>query len=368
MAVPLLDLQAQYARIREEVDAVVAEVFASQRFVGGPKVEALEEAVAAYCDVPHAVGVASGTDALLLSLKAIGVGPGDEVITSPFTFFATAGTITNAGAKPVFVDIEADTYNIDPKQIEGAVTERTKAIIPVHLFGQCADMAPIMATAGKHDLHVIEDAAQAIGARYHGAPAGSLAHAGALSFFPSKNLGGAGDGGMVLANDAALAQTVRQLRNHGADGGYLHAIVGTNSRLDALQAAVLLVKLKHLDDWARERQENAAYYDRCLGGLGGITTPTVQAGHLHVYNQYVIRIPERDKARELLQSRGIGCSIYYPLPLHLQECFAHLGYSERDCPNAVRASREVLALPIYPELERAQQDEVVQAIRDHLSL
>ncbi len=367
MAIPLLDLQAQYQSIREEIDAVVAEVFLSQQFIGGPKVEALERALAQYADVPRAVGVASGTDALLLLLKAAGAGPGTEVITTPFTFFATAGAIVNAGARPVFVDIEPKTYTIDTAQIEARITGRTRAILPVHLFGQCADMDPILDLAERHDLIVIEDAAQSIGARYKGRPACSMGHAGALSFFPSKNLGGAGDGGLVVTRDAALEAGVRLLRNHGASETYFHQIVGTNSRLDALQAAVLLVKLRHLDGWIEARRANAAYYDEKFAAMPEVVTPYVSPDCYHVYNQYVIRVPERERVRKRFAERGIGCAVYYPRSLHRQQCFQDLGYPEDAFPHSNAACDEVLALPVFPELTREQQDEVVRTVKDHLS-
>ena len=367
MAIPLLDLQTQHQSIREEIDAAVSEVFVSQQFIGGTKVEALERALAQYAGVPHAVGVASGTDALLLLLKAAGAGPGTEVITTPFTFFATAGAIFNAGARPVFVDIEPETYNIDAAQIEARMTGRTRAIIPVHLFGQCADMDPILDLAKRHDVVVIEDAAQAIGARYKGRPACSMGHAGALSFFPSKNLGGAGDGGMVVTRDAALEAGVRLLRNHGASRTYFHDIVGTNSRLDALQAAVLLVKLRHLDQWSEARRANAAYYDEKFADVPEVVTPFVSPDCHHVYNQYVIRVPERVRARALFAERGIGCAVYYPRSLHRQQCFLELGYPEDAFPHSNAACDDVLALPVFPELTREQQDEVIRAVKDHLS-
>jgi dTDP-4-amino-4,6-dideoxygalactose transaminase len=367
MAIPLLDLQAQYQRIKDEIDEVVAEIFESQRFIGGPKVEALEQAIAAYVGIPYAVGVASGTDALLLLLKAADAAFGAEVITTPFTFFATAGAIFNAGARPVFVDIEPKTYNIDVTQIEEKVNERTRAILPVHLFGQCADMDPILALADKYNIFVIEDAAQSIGARYKERLACTMGHAGALSFFPSKNLGGAGDGGMAVTRDADLEARVRLLRNHGASETYYHELVGTNSRLDALQAGVLLVKLRHLDQWIEEREANAAYYNQRFAEMPEIVTPYVTPDCRHVYNQYVIRIPRRDEARKLFAERSIGCSVYYPRPLHRQECFLELDYDENEFPNSCAACEEVLALPIYPELTREQQDEVVEAVKHHLA-
>lgn len=367
MPVPMLDLQAQYRRIQPEIDAAVAEVFESQRFIGGPEVEGLEKAVAEYLAVEHAIGVASGTDALLLSLKALGVNSGDEVITSTFSFFATAGAAANAGATPVFVDIDPDTFNIDVSQIEARITEWTRAIMPVHLFGQCADMDPILEIAAKHKLPVVEDAAQAIGARYKGRPACTIGNAAALSFYPTKNLGGAGDAGMVIARDARLAEAVRRLRNHGADTAHLHKVVGTNSRLDAIQAAVLEVKLKYLDGWNEQRRAHAAYYNTRFANMPEVTTPVERGGNHHVYHQYVIRIPARDAARELFERRGIGCSVFYPLPLHQQECFRAFGCHETACPRAVEASKEVLALPIYPELTPEQQDQVVDAVKEHLA-
>jgi len=367
MAVPLLDLRAQYRRIKGEIDVLVAEVFESQQFIGGPKVEALERAVAQYTGAPYAVGVASGTDALLLLLKAAGAGPGTEVITTPFTFFATAGAIFNAGARPVFVDIDPRTFNIDVSRIEDQITARTRAILPVHLFGQCADMDPILDLARKYNLHVIEDAAQSIGARYKDRPACTMGDAGALSFFPSKNLGGAGDGGMVVTRDAGLEARVRLLRNHGASETYFHQIVGTNSRLDALQAGVLLVKLSHLNQWCEERRTNAAYYEQKFAAVPEVVTPYASPHCRHVYNQYVIRLPRRDDARKFLAEHGIGCAVYYPCPLHRQTCFLDLGYDAAAFPNSCMACEQVLALPVYPELTREQQDEVVETVKGHLA-
>ena len=362
MPVPMIDLRAQYRSIRREIDAAVAEVFEAQAFVGGPKIEALETALARYVGVEHAVAVASGTDALVLLLKAVGVEPGDEVITTTFSFFATAGAIANVGATPVFVDIDPVTFNMDVAQIESRITNRTRSIMPVHLYGQCADMDPIMRLAAQRGLYVIEDAAQSLGARYQDRPACALGHAAAVSFYPTKNFGGAGDGGMVLTRDVSIANRVRLLRAHGADKTYEHEIVGTNSRLDALQAAVLLVKLAHLDAWNQRRRERAAYYTAKLASLPGVTVPTEMPGNYHIYHQYVVRLSKRDDARELLQKRGIGCAVFYPVPLHAQRCFAHLGHGEWDFPQAAQACREVLALPMYPELAPAQQDEVVAAL------
>ncbi|HOZ46745.1 MAG TPA: DegT/DnrJ/EryC1/StrS family aminotransferase [Candidatus Hydrogenedentes bacterium] len=366
MPVPLLDLRAQYRRIRSEIDAAVAEVFESQMFVGGPKVEALERAAGAYLGAEHAVAVASGTDALLLSLKAVGVESGDEVITSTFSFFATAGATVNAGGVPVFVDVDPDTLNLDPAQVEARITGRTRGIVPVHLFGQCADMDPILALAARHGISVVEDAAQAIGARYKGRMATTLGDAAAISFYPTKNLGGAGDAGMAVARDAAVAGALRILRNHGSEKTYHHRVVGTNSRLDAIQAAVLLVKLKYIDAWNEARRAHAAYYDERFAEVGEVATPIARPECHHVYHQYVIRVPERDAACRFLAERGVGCAVFYPIPLHEQECFARFG-PHAPCPVASQASREVLALPVYPELTREQQDEVVEAVKDHLA-
>ena len=367
MPVPMLDLSAQYHRIKDEINAAVAEVFETQGFVGGPKVEGLEAAIARYLGGGHAVGVASGTDALLLLLKALCIGSGDEVVTTAFSFFATAGAIANAGATPIFVDIEPDTFNIDTSQIEARATSRTRVLLPVHAFGQCADMDPIMEIASTHGLLVIEDAAQALGARYNGRPACALGNAAALSFYPTKNLGGAGDGGMAITQDETMAERVGLLRAHGAGTTYYHSIVGTNSRLDALQAAVVLAKLKYLDGWNDERRAHAAYYNERFAEVPEVTAPLELEGNRHVYHQYVIRLPERDAAREFLAGKGIGCAVFYPVPLPEQECFKYLGYKKEDCPEAGRASAEVLALPIYPELTREQQDEVVDTVKEFLA-
>ena len=313
------------------------------------KVTELEQKVAAASDCKYAIGVSSGTDALLCSLMALGIGPGDEVITTPFSFFATAGSIVRTGATPVFVDIDPRTYNLDPELIERAVTSRTKAIMPVHLFGQVCDMDPIMDIAGKHGLHVVEDAAQSITATYKGRKAGSIGTCGCFSFFPSKNLGGAGDGGMIVTNDEALYQKIALLRNHGAKPKYYHKYVGGNFRLDPIQAAVLLVKLPHLDAWSEKRRRNAMYYNNRLAATH-IGTPWVSPDCVSIFNQYVIRTDRRDGLMAHLKASDIGAEIYYPLPLHLQECFRSLGRAEGDFPEAERASREVLALPVYPEL------------------
>ena len=370
-AVPALDLKAQYATIRDEIDAAVREVVASQYFVLGPEVSAFEAEAADYCRVPHAIGCASGSDALLLPLMAWGIGPGDEVITSPYTFFATGGAIWRLGAKPVFVDIRPDSYNIDPDLIEAAITPRTRAIIPVHLYGQTAEMDPILDIARRRGLKVLEDAAQAIGAESLGRAAGSIGDAGALSFYPSKNLGGFGDAGMVTTTDPDHAKVVARLRVHGMEPKYHHQEVGINSRLDAIQAAVLRVKLRHLPAWTASRREAAARYDRLIEAAGIAETvgrPVEQPGHTHVYNQYVVRVPGpiRDPIRAHLADRRVGTEIYYPIPLHLQTCFEGLGHQLGDFPAAEAASRQTIALPIYPELTEDAQAYVVSCLADFL--
>jgi len=361
MQVPLLDLKAQYATIKDEVLAAVAEVLESQRCIGGPKVEELERQIAQVSDCQHAVGVSSGTDALLNCLMSLQIGPGDQVITTPFTFFATVGCIARVGARPVFVDIDPRTYNIDPDLIEAAVTKNTKAIMPVHLFGQMADMDAIMDVAERYNLAVIEDAAQSITSTYKGRKAGSIGTAGCFSFFPSKNLGGIGDGGMVVTNDEALYKRLVLMRNHGMEPKYYHKYVGANFRLDPIQAVALLVKLPHLDDWSQARRDNAAYYDRKFKGTV-VQTPYVSPDCQTIYNQYCIRVPRRDEVVAHLQATHIGCEIYYPVPAHLQECFAYLGHKEGSFPASEKAAREIMALPIYPELTDEMQDAVVDAI------
>jgi dTDP-4-amino-4,6-dideoxygalactose transaminase len=373
MKVPFLDLKAQYQKIKPEIDQAIAEVVTEQYFILGPKVEALEQAIAAYSSARYGIGVASGSDALTLALLAIGVGPGDEVITTPFTFFATAGSISQTGARPVFVDIDPRTYNLDPTQIEDRITAKTKAIIPVHLFGQCADMEPIKAIAGRRNLRIIEDAAQAIGADYiqDSLPpmrAGSSGDMGCFSFYPSKNLGAFGDGGMVTTDDDELARRLRLLRVHGASAKYQYQLIGVNSRLDALQAAVLLVKFRYLEEWTGQRRKNAAYYDHLFEEINaqglGIEIPYVQYNNRHIYNQYVIRTPKRDELKEFLAHEGIGTDVYYPLPLHLQECYKDLGYAPGDLIHAEWAAQEALALPIYPEFTTRQQEYVVGKIAE----
>lgn len=364
---PFLDLRSQFAGIREEVMSAISKVMESQQFILGPEVQSFEAEAASWLGSRFAVSCASGSDALLLSLMACGVGPEDEVVVPPFTFGATAGAVARLGARPVFVDIDAVTYNIDPAQIEGSITPRTRAIIPVHLFGMPADMDPILKTAQKHGLAVVEDAAQAIGARYRGLHVGNLGVLGCFSFFPSKNLGGAGDGGLIATQDAALAEKLRMIRVHGCRKKYQYEILGVNSRLDALQAAILRVKLKHLAPWTRARQQRAARYSALFAEyrLGGrIVLPSVPEGRVHVYNQFVIRCPERDRLREFLRSRGIPTEVYYPSPLHLQPAFAYWGYKPGQLPHAEAACREVLALPIYPELRDEQQMTVVQTIAE----
>lgn len=370
LGVPALDLKAQYQTIRDEIEPVVRAVLESQYFVLGPEVSALEAEVAKYCRVPHAVGCASGSDALLLPLLAWGIGPGDEVITSPYTFFATGGAIWRLGAKPVFVDIDPVTYNINPSAIEAAITPRTKAIIPVHLYGQAADMDPILSLAAAKGLHVLEDAAQAIGAGYKGRTVGTLGHAAALSFYPSKNLGGFGDGGMVTVTDEALAKSVARLRVHGMEPKYHHHEVGFNSRLDALQAAVLRVKLRHLDAWTAGRRAVAERYRTLFASNALERTVTLPVEHprgFHVYNQFVIRVASeiRDELRAHLAERRVGTEIYYPIPLHLQVCFAALGHRKGDFPHSEAAAAETIALPIYPELSMDQQQHVVGSIVDY---
>jgi len=381
--VPLLDLKAQFAQIRAEVMPAIDQVCASQHFILGEHVRALEEEVARYCGASAGIGVSSGTDALLLALMALGIGAGDEVITSPFTFFATAGTIARTGARPIFCDIDPVTFNLSPAAVQTFIDEqcaereglinratggRIKALMPVHLYGQSADMDPLMAIARRHRLKVIEDAAQAIGTEYkNGVRAGSIGDVGCFSFFPSKNLGAFGDAGLCTTNDAELAESLRVLRVHGGKPKYFHAVVGGNFRIDELQAAVLRVKLKYLDGWTEGRQRNAAYYDAAFAdaGLGEkLRTPAAVPGYRHIFNQYVVRAQNRDALRARLTERGIGSEIYYPMPLHLQKCFAYLNHRAGDFPQSERAAAETLALPIYPELNKAQLAHVVATIAE----
>ena len=364
MNVPLLDLRSQFASIKNEVNAAIAEVLESQHFILGPKVEQCEKAVAEYSQCSHAVGVSSGSDALLVCLMAENIGPGDEVITTPYTFFATAGAIARLGATPVFVDINPVTYNLDVPQIQSRVTARTRAIIPVHLFGQVAEMDEVMRVADRHGLTVIEDAAQAIGAEYKGRRAGSIGHYGCFSFFPSKNLGAAGDGGMVVTNDAHRAEKVRVLRSHGSKPKYHHKLVGGNFRLDAIQAAIVSAKLPHLDSWTSARQRNAKRYEDLFRkadlpiGLPAVTT------NRHIFNQFVIRIQRRNELQAALQKLSIGTEVYYPVPMHLQECFAYLGHGVGSFPESERAAKETLALPVYPELSEPQVQFVADSVKE----
>ena len=375
MNVPLLDLKAQYLAIKADVDAAIAEVFESQHFILGPKVEECEKAIARYCGCAHAVGVSSGSDALLACLMAENIGPGDEVITTAYTFFATAGAIARTGATPVFVDIDPATYNLDPSRIASSVTGRTRAIIPVHLYGQMADMDAVMRIADDHRLIVIEDAAQAIGAERGGRRAGSIGQYGCFSFFPSKNLGAAGDAGMIVTNDGQRAERLRVLRSHGAKPKYHHRVVGGNFRLDAIQAAVVSAKLPYLDRWTAARQHNAKRYDELFAesglstppGLAPIESPVVAADR-HIFNQYVIRVSHRDDLQAALKRRGIGTEVYYPVPMHLQECFTYLGHTIGAFPESERAANETLALPVHPELTEAQLRYVVNCIRDCVAL
>ena len=366
MNVPLLDLKAQYLSIKPEVDAAIAEVLESQHFILGPKVEQCEKAIAAYSKCSYGIGVSSGSDALLACLMAEDIGAGDEVITTPYSFFATAGAIARLGATPVFVDIDPQTYNLDTSEILSKITPKSRAIIPVHLYGQMADMDPVMAVAREHGLIVIEDAAQAIGSEYKGRRAGSIGHYGCFSFFPSKNLGGAGDGGMVVTNDAQRAERLRCLRGHGAKPKYYHKIVGGNFRLDAIQAAIVSAKLPHLDAWTAARQRNAKRYDQLLGEASVPIGLPIVATDRHIFNQYVIRVTNRDQLQAYLKQKGVGTEVYYPVPLHLQECFAYLGHKTGAFPESERASKETLALPVDPELTEAQARFVAECVCEFL--
>lgn len=366
MNVPLLDLKAQYHSIRSEVLAAIEAICEDQGFVLGPRVVDLEQALAAYVGTAHGVGVASGSDALLLSLMAAGIGPGDEVITVPFTFFATAGAISRLGARPVFVDIRPATFNMDPSQIEEKITSLTKAIIPVHLFGQCAEMEAIAEIARRKGVVIIEDACQAIGASRNGVRAGAFGDTGCFSFFPSKNLGGFGDGGLITTNDRGLSDLLAMLRVHGSRTRYVHERVGINSRLDALQAAILRVKLKHLDSWTEGRRRNAARYERLLADaklLERVVLPVTETGNYHVFNQFTIRAQQRDEVRTYLKEKGIGTEVYYPVPMHLQLCYRKLGYQKGDFPVSERAAEEALSLPIYAELTEDQLVYVVETFK-----
>ncbi len=363
--VPLLDLSEQWAAIRDEALAAITRVCDSQQFILGPEVEALERELAAMLDVRHAIGVSSGTDALLVALMALGIGAGDEVITSTYSFFATAGSIVRLGATPVLVDIDPVSYNLDPAAMRAAITPRTKVVMPVHLYGQCAEMHPILATARDAGVPVIEDAAQAIGSRYHGRTAGSMGLAGCFSFFPSKNLGALGDAGLVTSNDDEFAARVRLLRTHGGERQYYHRVVGGNFRLDALQAAVLRVKAPRLAGWSDKRRRHADAYRSLFRAAGldeRVKLPVEGAGQHHIYNQFVVRVPHRDRVKALLAGANVATAIYYPVPFHLQDCFAPLGYRTGAFPQAEAAARETLALPIYPELTPSQLSHVVSSI------
>jgi dTDP-4-amino-4,6-dideoxygalactose transaminase len=381
--VPLLDLKAQFAQIRSEVMPVIEQVCASQRFILGDHVLGLEAEVARYCASSAGIGVSSGTDALLLALMALGVGAGDEIITTPFTFFATAGTIARLGARPVFCDIDPASFNLSAAAVQDFVERhctqqggqllnratggRIKGLMPVHLYGQSADMDPLMAIAKDHGLKVIEDAAQAIGTEYRGVRVGSIGDIGCFSFFPSKNLGAFGDAGLVTTNDADLAESMRVLRVHGGKPKYFHSVIGGNFRIDELQAAVLRVKLKYLDGWTQARQRNAAFYDAAFAAAGladKLETPQAARNGRHIFNQYVVRAQNRDALKEFLAERSIGTEIYYPVPLHLQKCFAYLNHATGDFPESERAAHETLALPIYPELDQVQLDAVVASIAE----
>ncbi|WP_010584262.1 DegT/DnrJ/EryC1/StrS family aminotransferase [Schlesneria paludicola] len=367
--VPFIDLVPQFNAMSAEIMSVVEKVFTEQKFILGDEVANLETEIAQYCDARHAIGCNSGTDALIIALQALGIGEGDEVITTPFSFFATASSICRAGATPVFVDIEPDSFNIDPRAIEEAITPRTRAIMPVHLFGQCCDMESIWRLAQKHDLHIVEDACQAIGSEYQGRRAGVLGSVGCFSFFPTKNLGGAGDGGMMTTDDPEVAQRLKRLRVHGDIGQYEHLEVGMNSRLDSLQAAVLRVKLRQLESWTIARQENARRYGEMFrneGVLDTICLPKTGPHRRHVYNQYCVRVRHghRDQLMQELKAKKIGCAVYYPKPLHLQTCFKGLGCRPGQFPEAEAASRDILALPSYPELPLADQERVVSVVSE----
>jgi len=366
MQVPMLDLTEQYSSLRSEVLEVLDKVMSSSQFILGPNVKKLETDVAEYSRVAHAIGCANGSDAIHIALQALGVGPGDEVITTPFTFFATGGAIVRAGAKPVYVDIDPITFNIDPAKIEEAITDKTKAIIPVHLYGQMADMERIAEIAKKHHLAVVEDAAQAIGAKHNGKTVGELGSAATYSFFPTKNLGAYGDGGMIVTNDDEAAENCRVIRVHGSKPKYYHHVLGYNSRLDELQAAVLNIKFPHLDKWSELRREKAQMYTSLLKEKVGdmVVTPIEKEGNYHVFHQYTIRVENRDELQQYLKDQGVQTMIYYPLPLHVQPVFKDLGYKEGDLPLAEKAANEALSLPMFPELKTEQQEYVVAKIAE----
>jgi dTDP-4-amino-4,6-dideoxygalactose transaminase len=360
--IPILDLTRQYRAIKDEIDRAVLDVLAAGVYINGPNVRALEDEIARYAGTQHAVALNSGTDALHLALRALDIGPGDEVITTPFTFVATTEAIGMVGATPVFADIDPRTFNLDPSSIERAVTPRTRAILPVHLYGLMSGMDEVLAIAGRHGLPVVEDCAQAIGAQWEGRPAGSIGTIGCFSFFPSKNLGAYGDGGMLVTDDAEIAAHVKRLRAHGAAVKYYHDELGVNSRLDEIQAAILRVKLRHLDEWIDARRASAARYSSSLNKLSGVETPSAPASSRHVYHQYTVRVGEREEVARALEQRGIQTMIYYPVPLHLQAVHASLGYGMGDFPEAETAAIEVLSLPMFPELEDAEVDRTIEAL------
>lgn len=363
--VPLIDLKRQYHSIKEEIDSAIQDVLENQAFILGPQVKEFEKLFASYCNTKHAIGVSSGTDALLLALKSLGIGNGDEVITSPFTFFATVGSICNTGATPVFADIDPESYNIRPDLIEKRINKNTKAIIPVHLYGQCADMAPILEIAKKHHIKVVEDAAQSIGAEYKDRKSGSMGDLGCFSFFPSKNLGGFGDGGMVTCNSDELAEKIHMLRVHGGKPKNYYSIIGINGRLDTIQASILIKKLRHIDLWNEDRRQKASYYTKQMEELN-LTLPKTINFNKHVFHLYVIRLKERDKLIEHFRANNIDCAVHYPIPQHLQKCLEHLGYKEGDMPEAERAAKEILAIPIFPEITKEEQDYIISTINDFL--
>lgn len=363
MAVPLIDITRQYTPIRAQIDAAIKKVMDHGQFILGPEVKQCESAIASFCGTKYAIGVASGTDALLIALRACGVVPGDEVITADFSFFASAGVISRVGARPVFVDIDKSTYNIDPSKIEAAITTRTKAIMPIHLFGQCADMDSILEIARRHNLKVIEDAAQAIGSKYKERQAGAIGDAGCFSFFPTKNLGCAGDGGMIVTNDDEIARQASILRVHGGASEYHHEMIGYNSRFDTIQAALILAKLPYLSAWTEARRVHAEAYNTAFKGLP-IVTPAVGSGNYHIYNQYTIALEKREELTERLKEKRIGHKVYYPLPFHLQKCFSGLGYKKDDFPNSEWAAQAVLSIPVFGEMTGAEQGEVIRAIKE----
>jgi dTDP-4-amino-4,6-dideoxygalactose transaminase len=375
MVIPLLDLKVQYKSIREEVLAALERIYERQGFILGPEVESFEKEIADYIEIEYATGVGSGSDALLIALMTLGIGRGDKVITTPYSFIATAGAICRVGARPVFVDIEPETYNINPQLIKRAVTSKTKAILPVHLFGLCANMRDIMNIAQEFGLKVIEDAAQALGSQYLFDPAspstfkyaGTMGDIGCFSFFPSKNLGCFGDGGMVVTHNQQLADLARCLRVHGSDAKYTYSRVGINSRLDALQAAVLKIKLRYLEKWNQKRRDNAYFYNEALKNISDLILPTFSKDNIHIYNQYILRTRDRDNLKKYLDEKKIGTAIYYPLPLHLQECFAHLTHKKNTFPEAEKAARETIALPVYPELTLEQKEYIARSIKDYFN-